>query len=82
MILAVGFIFESHPRKLFRRIKDTMNDRTFTAITTFIVGGIAFIAGILTLPFFNFQNPTFLAMKGLLSLVAISFIIIQTWVMK
>ncbi|MDD2444999.1 MAG: hypothetical protein PHX15_01605 [Candidatus Nanoarchaeia archaeon] len=82
IILSIGFIFESHPRRLFKRIKDTMNDRTFTAITTFILGSIAFIAGIFTLPFFNIINPAFLAVKGLLSLVAISFIIIQTWVIR
>ncbi|MFA5484761.1 MAG: hypothetical protein WC260_00710 [Candidatus Pacearchaeota archaeon] len=82
IILSIGFIFESHPRKLFKSIRNTMNDKTFTAITTFILGSIAFIAGVFTLPFFNITNPAFLAVKGLLSLVAISFIIIQTWIIR
>jgi hypothetical protein len=45
-----------------------------------IVGGIAVIAGILSLPQINIQNPAFLAVKGIISILAIIFIILQTWV--
>src|SRR3989338_7204233 len=38
------------------------------------------IAGILSSPYINFQNPSFLAIKGIVSIIAILVIIIQTWI--
>src|SRR3989338_2479015 len=36
--------------------------------------------GILSSPYINFQNPSFLAIKGIVSIIAILVIIIQTWI--
>ena len=51
-------------------------------ITMIIVGSLAIIAGILSLPQIDIQNPSFLAVKGIISILAIVFIILQTWVAK
>ncbi len=81
-ILGLGFIIESAPIKLFHSIRNNLSQRNFTATTTLIIGTLAIIAGILSLPQINIQNPAFLAIKGIMSIIAIIFIIIQTWVLK
>lgn len=81
-ILGLGFIIESSPIQLFRSIKNRLGERNFTATTTLIIGTLAVIAGILSLPQINIQNPSFLAIKGIMSIIAIIFIVIQTWIIK
>ncbi|MBT7102287.1 hypothetical protein HN935_02130 [archaeon] len=81
-ILGFGFIIESNPPALAGRIRNRLNERNFTAITTLIVGLLALIAGVLSLPHINIQNPAFLAVKGVVSIIAIVFIVIQTWILK
>lgn len=81
-ILGLGFIIESHPIQIFGSIKNRFQERNFTATTTFTIGLLAIIAGILSLPQINIQSPAFLAIKGIMSIIAIIFIIIQTWILK
>ncbi len=81
-ILGLGFIIESNPRQLFHSIRNNLGERNFTSTTTLIIGALAIIAGILSLPQINIQNPSFLAIKGIMSIIAIIFIIIQTWIIK
>jgi hypothetical protein len=81
-ILGFGFIVESNPPALIGRIRNKLGERNFTAMTTLIVGLLALIAGVLSLPQINIQNPVFLAVKGVMSIIAIVFIIIQTWILK
>ncbi len=51
-------------------------------VTMIVVGILAIIAAVLSLPQLNVESPTFLAVKGIISILAIVFIIIQTWVSK
>ena len=81
-IMGLGFIIESSPIQLSKRIRSDLSERSFTAMTTLIVGLLSLTAGILTLPQINLQNPGFLAVKGITSIIAIMFIMIQTWIIK
>jgi len=82
IILGLGFIIEANPVQLWHRIRNRLEERNFTATTTLIIGALAVVAGTLSVPQINIQNPAFLAVKGIISLIAIIFIIIQTWVVK
>jgi len=81
-ILGFGFIIQSNPPRLASGIKNRLGERNFTAMTTLTVGMLALIAGILSLPQIDIQNPAFLAIKGIMSIIAIVFIIVQTWILK
>ena len=81
-ILGLGFIIESSPRQLFHSIRNRLGERNFTSTTTLIIGILAITSGMLSLPQVNIQNPGFLAVKGIISIIAIIFIIIQTWIIK
>jgi hypothetical protein len=82
IILGIGFIVEANPNQLFHSIKNKLKQENFTATTTLIIGILAVITGILSLPQINIQNSAFLALKGIMSIIAVIFIIIQTWILE
>ncbi len=78
--LGVGLILETSLKELKKIKKAGLTPEILGKITMIIVGSIAAIAGILSLPQIEIQNPSFLAVKGIVSILAIIFIILQTWV--
>lgn len=79
IIIGLGLVLEAKIRRL-RTLKYGINPANFTTLITLTIGGIAIITGILSIPYFGLQNPSFFAMKGILSVIAIVVIFIQTWV--
>jgi hypothetical protein len=82
LLMGIGFIFESSPGRLFSTIRKKLGERNFSSLTTLIVGVLALFAGLFSLPFFGLENPGFFAIQGVISIIAIVFIVIQTWVLK
>jgi hypothetical protein len=83
LALGIGFIVEAEPKILFKKSKQQgLDKRNFSRLTTFIIGSLATIAGILSFPYVNVQHFIFLAIKGVISIIAIIFIAVQTWVVK
>jgi hypothetical protein len=80
--LGLGLIFETSIRELKSIRRKGLSSEYLGKITMIVVGSIAIIAGALSLPQINLQNPSFLAVKGIISILAIVFIILQTWVAK
>ena len=76
-LMGVGFIIISKPKNLTQRKDDSV-----TNITALVVGSLAIIAGILSLPFLAITHPVFFAIKGVISIIAIIFIALETWVVK
>ncbi|MFH1326716.1 MAG: hypothetical protein ABIH59_01150 [archaeon] len=82
LALGLGLILETSINEI-KRIKTAgLTSVMLGKITMIVVGTIAVVAAILSIPQINIQNPTFLAVKGIISILAIIFIIIQTWVSK
>lgn len=81
IIIGIGFILEVRFRKL-KSISKGINSNNFTNMTTLVIGGVAIIAGIFSFPFFRIDSPGFLAVKGIVALIAIITIFIETWVVK
>lgn len=82
LLMGFGFMMIAHPKALFEKAREKLTPTIFSRMTTFIVGAIAFISGILAIPQFNLANPTFLATKGIISIISILFIVIETWIIK
>ena len=78
LIIGAGLIVESKIRKL-KSIEKGITSNNLTHLTTVIIGGIAVIAGIFSFPPIRIVNPAFLAIKGIISIIAIIVIIVQTW---
>jgi hypothetical protein len=80
VVLGGGLILESSLKDFKKVKKKGLTSDYLGKLTMIIVGGIGVIAGLLSLPQLNVQHSTFLAIKGIVALLAIIFIIFQTWV--
>lgn len=78
--LGVGLIFETSLRELRKIKKKGLDSILLGKVTMIVIGSMAIIAGLLSLPQISLNNPSFLAVKGIISIIAIIFIIIETWV--
>ena len=77
-LMGIGFIIISKPKKLIQKKKED----SVTDITALVVGALAIIAGVLSLPFLAISHPVFLAIKGVIGIIAIIFIALETWIVK
>ena len=82
IVLGLGLILETTIKELKLIRKKGLTSEHLGKITMIIVGSMAIIAGILSLPQIDIQNASFLAVKGIISILAIIFIILQTWLVK
>lgn len=79
IVMGVGFLFETNIKKL-KTLSLGITTNNFAHLTTFVIGILALFAGILSFPGIRVTNPAFVAIKGIISIIAILVIIIQTWV--
>ena len=79
MVLGGGLLIEAEIRKMIKGIKlKTASGIEITHILTGIVGLIALISGFLELV--SIATPQIQATKGIISLLAMVFIALETWV--
>ena len=79
LIIGTGLIIEAKIKKL-KSLSRGLTSNNITHLTTVIIGLIAIVAGIFSFPTIRIINPCFLAIKGIISIIAIAVIIIQTWI--
>ncbi|MBT4376421.1 hypothetical protein HOD29_03535 [archaeon] len=77
-IIGIGFIIQSKPKVLFNENKG----ETVADITTLVIGSLAIIAGILSLPFITVNHPVVFAIPGIIAIIAIIFIVIESWIIR
>lgn len=82
LFLGGGLIWESNLKEIFKLSDRSLNSDKFSKLVTLVVGLLAVITGILILPQINWQTPALLAIKGVISIVAIIFIVLQRILFK
>jgi len=82
LTLGIGLISETSRKELKAIKRKGLTSDMLGKITMIVVGAMAVAASILSLPQLDVQSPTFLAIKGIIGLLAVIFIIVQTWVTK
>lgn len=82
LIMGFGFIIVSRPKSLYESSKKKFDETSFSRLTTFVLGVIAIVAAVLSLPFINVNHPILSASMGIISIIAIIFIVVQTWIIK
>jgi uncharacterized membrane protein len=82
MIMGIGFLVISKPKTLYETSKHEFDEGSFSRLTTLVLGFMAIIAGILSLPFVNIEHPILFATMGIISIISIIFIIVQTWLIR
>jgi peptidoglycan/LPS O-acetylase OafA/YrhL len=77
-VIGIGLILESKIKKI-KSLKYGLNPKNFANLITAIIGVIAIFAGIFSFPQIKITTPAFVAVKGIISIIAIIVIVIQTW---
>lgn len=80
IVMGIGFILISKPKDLYEGTKIEFDETKISRLTAFVIGLLAIIAGVLSIPQIGIQHPVFLAIKGVVSIISIIFIVIQTWI--
>jgi len=81
IIFGIAFMIEGQTRFWFKYIKDgRLTSSEFTHLITGIIGIFAVISGFVA--FFIKDNPVFLTMQGIIAVIAIIVIVIETFVVK
>jgi hypothetical protein len=79
--IGAGLMIEARMRKL-KSLSRGITSNNITHLTTIIIGFVAILSGIFSFPQIRIENPSFLAIKGIVSLIAMTVIIIQTWFIR
>ena len=82
IVIGLGLIFEARLKTLKEVRERGLNSHNFTHLITLIIGAIAIISGIFSFPGIRVLAPAFVAVKGIVALIAIVIIAIQTWVVE
>lgn len=80
-IMGIGFIISARPKNLYQTSKKQITETSFARLTTLVVGFLAIISAILTLPQINITHPALGTTSAIISIIAILFIIAQTWIL-
>lgn len=78
-IIGIGLMLESKIKKL-KSLERGLTSNNITHLTTVVIGFIAILAGIFSFPQIRFDIPGFVAIKGIIAIIAIIVITIQTWI--
>lgn len=81
VLLGAGLLIETNFRKL-KSINNGLSAENSPHLINVVIGVIAVLAGIFSLPFFNISNPAFHSIRGILSLMAIVIIVVETWIIR
>ncbi len=65
--------------KTLRTLKYGVTPKNFSHLTLAVIGTIAVIAGIFTIPQISIDHFLFQSTKGIISIIAIIVIVVQTW---
>ncbi len=82
LIIGIALIFEVSFKRISTISDSGLNQSNFSAVTLLTIAIIAIITGILNFPQIGVSFQGFLAIKGILSILAIVIIVIQTWVIE
>lgn len=80
--IGIGMIAEAEIKSLRKIPDEGLTPNNFTHLITTIIGAITIVVGIFSFPNFNIINPTFHAMRGIISIIAIIVIVVQTWLVE
>lgn len=81
LMVGIGFLMAARPRDLYEGAKKQFTETYLSRLTTLVIGVIAIISAILTLPQIDIAHDSLEMVKAIISIVAIIFILLQTWVL-
>lgn len=80
LVMGIALVVEGRIKQLTVNIRKDLSSNDFAHIVTAVIGVMAIIAGIFSIPQIRIEHHVFLAVKGILSVIAIIVIVVETWV--
>jgi len=82
LFLGLGLIWYSDVKKVLRIRTQGFRSSNFASLATFVIGVLAVAVSIMSLPQINVVSESLNAVKGILGLIAIVYVILESWVVK
>lgn len=82
LLFSFGLILISDVKKILSIGRKGIKTDNFSSLVTFIIGVLALVVAILSLPQFNIVSPTMSSIKGIVALIAVSYVIIEIFFVK
>ena len=79
IVIGAGMLAEAQIKTLQRISQDGLTPNHFTHLITTVIGFLTIVAGFFSFPAFGIVNPSFHAVRGIISIIAIVVIVVQTW---
>jgi len=81
-LFGLGLVVVSDLKRVKKMGQEGFKSENFASLTTLIIGSLAIVTAILSLPFINVVSPTLNSIKGILALIAIVYVVLETWIIK
>lgn len=81
LTVGIGLLVDANFHTL-KTLRHGLTPDNFTHLIVAVIGFLAILAGIFSLPQILVEHPLFLSIKGIISIIAILVIIVQTWFTK
>lgn len=81
-LFGLGLVVVSNVKRLKKIGKQGFKAENFASLITFVIGCLALITSVLSLPFINIVSPILSSVKGILALIAIIYVALEAWVIK
>ena len=82
LLFSLGMIIISDVKKMMSIKRRGFRSDNFSSLVTFIIGVMAFVVAILSLPQFNLTSPIMSSIKGILASIAIIYVILEGFIIK
>lgn len=82
IIAGAGLMLEGQVLTARKWLRNGLQGNEFSMFATIILGGTAFLVGILSMPIFTFNLEKLLVIQGFIALLSLIFIALQRWVIK
>lgn len=81
-LFAMGMIIVSDLKKVFGITAKGISSENFSSIVTFMIGVLALITAVLSLPQIALDNPVMRAVKGIVALIAIIYVLLDALILE
>lgn len=78
LTVGIGLLVDANFHTL-KTLRNGLTPDNFSHLIVAVIGFLAVLAGIFSLPQILVEHPLFLSTKGIISIIAILVIIVQTW---
>lgn len=80
IVMSIGFFLAARPKSLYKTSKVVISENSFARIVTLIIGLLALISGVASLPQISIIHPALETTKAVVAIISVIFIALQTWV--